>query len=123
VILVDTNIWIDHLHQADETLSGLLDDQNFWIHPFVIGEVMLGNLKDRQLTLEFFQDMPQAEIAMDNEVLSLIDDHELYGLGIGYVDAHLLASAKLMPGTRVWTRDKRLAAAAERLGLAFKSLH
>lgn len=123
MIIVDTNIWIDHLHRPDPTLSRLLADQRSWIHPYVIGEILLENLEDRRQTAEVLGDMPQAEIAMHEEVLSLIADHFLYGIGIGHIDAHLLASAMLMPGTRVWTRDKRLAAAAERMSLAFKPLH
>jgi hypothetical protein len=118
VILVDTSVWVDHLRAGDEALAGLLGDSEVLAHPFVIGELALGRLRQPELVLGALQDLPQAEVATDREVLHFIDRHALSGLGIGYVDAHLLAATRLTKGASLWTRDKRLLAAAQRLGLA-----
>lgn len=117
MILVDSSVWIDHLRQSDAEMAVLLDDHNVLIHPFVIGEIALGHLRHRQRILEALAELPEAIIAMDYEVMRLIEGHELHGLGIGYVDAHLIASARLTPAARLWTRDRRLRDAAARVGL------
>ena len=88
------------------------------MHPFVIGEIALGSLGSRVAILKELQKLPQAVIARESEVMTLIENSSLFGLGIGYVDVHLLTSAKLTDGLRLWTRDKRLTAAAAKLGLA-----
>jgi predicted nucleic acid-binding protein len=118
VILVDTSIWIDHLRVGDKRLIGLLDSESVLVHPFVVVEIALGNLLHRERVLRTLQDLPHASVATDQEVLRLIDRHALAGSGIGFVDAHLLAATRLTAGASLWTRDKRLFAAAERLGLA-----
>jgi predicted nucleic acid-binding protein len=118
VILVDTSVWIDHLRVDDKTLANLLDIGRVLAHPFVIGEVALGNLRRRDLVLHSLQRLPRAIVATDQEVLRFIDQHGLFGLGIGYVDAHLLAAVRLTAGASLWARDKRLFAAATQLGLA-----
>ncbi len=118
MILVDTSVWIDHLRQNDDALVHLLDDGRVLSHPCVTGELALGNLRNRDVIIGALQDLPQATIATHDEVLSFIEYHVLYGLGIGYVDAHLLAAARLSAGAALWTRDKRLHAASKRLGLA-----
>jgi hypothetical protein len=87
-------------------------------HPFVLGEIALGRLREPDLVLGLLADLPQAVVATDAEVLGFIRRHDLAGLGIGYVDAHLLTAARLTPDARLWTRDLRLAAAAHALGLA-----
>ncbi len=87
-------------------------------HPFVLGEIALGRLREPDLVLGLLADLPQAVVATDAEVLGFIRRHGLAGLGIGYVDAHLLTAARLTPDARLWTRDRRLAAAAHALGLA-----
>jgi predicted nucleic acid-binding protein len=87
------------------------------IHPFVIGELALGNLRQRDVVLDTISNLPGAKIAADEEVLAYINQHNLFGLGIGYIDAHLLASVRLTPNTLLWSRDKRLCAAAVKLGL------
>jgi predicted nucleic acid-binding protein len=117
VILVDTSVWIDHLRKADQALANLLDDGEVLAHPFVIGELALGGLRQRDIVLSSLLDLPQAEVANDEEVLNFINDHKLFGLGIGYIDAHLLASVRLTLGAVLWTRDKRLASVATRLAL------
>jgi predicted nucleic acid-binding protein len=117
LILVDTSVWIDHLRHDDSALACLLNAGEVVIHPFVIGELALGNLKQRDVILDTLSNMPRAKTASDEEALAFINQSKLYGLGIGYIDAHLLASVRLMPGTQLWTRDKRLSVAADQLGL------
>jgi predicted nucleic acid-binding protein len=123
MILVDTSVWVDHLRRDDKRLAGLLDTGGILSHTFVIGELALGDLRQRDLVLATLQDLPQASVATDREVLHFIGRHALFGLGIGYVDAHLLASVRLTAGATLWTRDKRLLGVAERLGLAADRLH
>ena len=123
MILVDTSIWIDHLRQRDERLSNLLNQGQVLAHPFVIGELALGRLQNRAAILGALQDLPQAPVAMEGEVLRFIEQNALYGMGIGYIDAHLLAAVRLAPGTALWTRDKRLLAASTSLGLVENVAH
>lgn len=118
MILVDTSVWIDHFRYGDATLADLLTARQVIAHPFVIGELALGNLHDREVILSTMRKLPQAAIVRPDELLHFIKQEALSGLGIGYVDAHLLAAARLTPGTSLWTRDKRLHAAAGKLGLA-----
>jgi predicted nucleic acid-binding protein len=92
-------------------------------HRFVTGELALGSLQNREMVLGCLQDLPQATVATDEEVMRFIAHHALFGIGIGYVDAHLLAAVRLSPGTLLWTRDKRLLAASTRLGLAAHFAH
>ena len=121
MILVDTSVWVDHLRESDEALAGLLEAGNVLAHPFVIGELALGNIPRRDLVLRALHDLPQASVATDREVLHLVDQHLLFGLGIGYIDAHLLAAVLLTAGAGLWTRDRRLERAADRLGLTTAS--
>ena len=123
MILVDTSIWIDHLRQSSERLVQLLGTGQVLAHPYVIGELALGSLQNRNAVLGALQNIPQAPVATDNEVLHLIETNALFGIGIGYIDAHLLAAARLSPGTMLWTRDKRLLDASTRLGLALAVVH
>jgi len=123
MILVDTSIWIDHLRQHDDRLSGLLNQGQVLAHPFVIGELALGNLQNRGAILGALQDLPQTPVATDGEALDFIQGNTLFGMGIGYIDAHLLAAVRLAPGAMLWTRDKRLLAAATKLGLAENPVH
>lgn len=91
-------------------------------YPFVIGELALGSLRAREQVIASLENLPQAVQARDDEVLDLITAKELFGLGIGYIDAHLIASTLLTAGSKLWTRDKRLAGAAARVGIAWKAL-
>ncbi len=118
MILVDTSVWIDHLKSSDLVLAGLLGTGRVLAHSFVTGELALGSLRQRRTVLESLRDLPQAIVASYDEVMMLIEQEQLYGLGIGFVDAHLLAAARLTPGTLLWTRDRRLRQAATRLGLS-----
>ena len=90
---------------------------------FVIGELALGNLQNRGAILDALQDLPQTPVATDSEVLGFIQENFLYGRGIGYIDAHLLAAVRLSPGAMLWTRDNRLLAAGKKLGLVENPLH
>ncbi len=123
MILADSSIWIDHLRAGDDRLAALLNAGRVLAHPFVIGELALGQLRQRDLVLGALRDLPQAVVAKDDEVLGFIGRTALFGLGIGYVDAHLLAAVRLTPDATLWTRDRRLHAAAERLSLAVPLSH
>ena len=118
MILVDTSVWVDHLRAGNAALAELLENQRVLAHPFVIGELALGRLRQRRIVLEALRNLPRASVAADHEVLLFIERESLFGIGIGYVDAHLLAATRLTEGASLWTRDKTLAAAANRLSLA-----
>jgi len=118
VILVDTSVWVDHLRKGDQVLGRLLFAGRVLAHPFIVGELSLGVLRQREAVLGALMDLPQATIATEEEVFRFIEANGLPGSGIGYMDAHLLAATRLTPGAALWTRDKRLSEVAERLGLA-----
>jgi predicted nucleic acid-binding protein len=118
VILADTSIWVQHLRSGDRQLAAFLDAGQVLAHPFVIGELALGYLHPRRVILAALADLPQARTAADGEILEFVERQALAGLGIGYVDVHLLAAVRLTADARLWTRDKRLHAVAGRLGLA-----
>ncbi len=118
MILVDTSIWIDHLRAGHSTLVRLLEREIVLTHPWVIGELALGHLSQRREVIGLLTSLPQATVATTDEVLTLVEGHRLYGLGIGYVDAQLLAATQLTPDAELWTSDQRLAAVASRLGCA-----
>jgi hypothetical protein len=99
-------------------MAACLEVQEILLHPFVIGELAMGSMPQYDATLASLNNLQQIEVARPDDVLHLIREHRLMGTGIGYVDAHLLASAKLFPGTQLWTRDRRLRQAAEVMGLA-----
>jgi predicted nucleic acid-binding protein len=115
VILVDTSVWVEHLRHGLPRLATLLQEGEVMIHPWVIGELACGNLRNRQQVLELLLGLPMATVASDTEVLLLIEREQLMGRGIGYIDAHLLASARLSH-CRLWTQDSRLAAVAPEQG-------
>jgi len=118
VILVDTSIWINHLKTGHSVLSQLLERSLVLGHPWVTGEVALGNLAQRGEVIGLLSRLPQAATATADEVLTLVERHHLYGLGIGYVDAQLLAATQLTPDAALWAADRKLVAAATRLGCA-----
>jgi len=118
LILVDTSIWIDHLRARDDQMVALLDSGMVLTHPFVIGELALGNIAARESVLRALSRLPRASVATDAEALHFIDHHALFGRGAGYVDIHLLAAVKLTGDAKLWTRDKRLHGIAVQLGLA-----
>jgi hypothetical protein len=118
VILADTSVWVDHLRSGDAALEGQLDAGEILMHPFVLGEISLGILPDRTRVLFSLKEIPEAAIAREEEVAQLIEGLELYGTGIGYVDAHLLVTVMFIRGATLWTRDKRLLALARQIGVA-----
>lgn len=118
MVLADSSIWIDHLREASAPLLELIAGDQLVMHPYVIGEVALGSIKDRDTIIGDMSDLTGCEVAEHDEVMALITRYRLHGRGIGHVDAHLLAATLLTPGTRLWTRDRRLREAAETLGIA-----
>ena len=123
MILVDTSVWIDHLRHGDVELTRLLNAGQVLTHRFVIGELALGNLQNRNIVLNSLQNLPQVTSASDEEALHFIENNSLFGKGVGYIDAHLLAAVRLSPDALLWTRDKRLLAESIRLGLGVKFTH
>ena len=123
MILADTSIWVDHFRAGDAMLANALERGDVLIHPFVIGETSLGSLKDRRRRLAPLGKLRMATMAKPAEIAALIEEKRLYGLGIGYIDVHLLASTLLTPDARLWTRDRRLHAVSERLGIAARLTH
>lgn len=120
MILVDTSVWVDHLRSGEPSLAAALDGGRVLMHPFVLGELACGNLKNRVQVLRLLSDLPSAPTATDTEALGLIERRALIGRGIGFVDVHLLASVALAGSGRLWTRDRRLAAVAARMEIAFE---
>ncbi len=118
-VLIDTSIWIDYLAHGDAQVAQLLHSEQVLMHPFVIGEIACGSLKDRDAVLRLLRDLPQAPLAQHEEVLELMRRHTLYGTGIGWIDAHLLSSVALSAQTQLWSRDRRLRDAAASMRCAF----
>lgn len=116
MILFDTSVWIQHIRSDLPRAVQLLQNREVLAHPFVTGELVMGNLRNRSVFLRSLSDLPQATKATDQEVLAFVEQNSLSGLGIGYLDAHLLASARLS-GATLWSIDRRLVEAAERLNL------
>jgi len=119
MVLVDTAIWVLHLKKGDARLKSLLEDGEVLCHPFIIGELACGNLKNRVEILSLLQALPQAKVAGHDEIMEFIEIHDLAGTGLGYVDVHLLASA-LLSKAPLWTADRSLSTAAEKLGIRFE---
>jgi len=119
MILVDTSVWVDHLRDGTPALAAALEQGRVLTHPFVLGELACGNLKNRSEVLQLLGELPAAPMATDPEALDFIERRALMGRGIGYVDVHLLASVALAGTSQLWTRDKRLAAVAADLELAY----
>ena len=119
MILVDTNVWADHLGKPDPRLTELLNTQQVHTHAHVIGELALGNLPQYALFIRYLQHLPSLRVASDAEVLALVQTHKLSGSGIGYSDAHLIASLFSTEDMLLWTRDKRLNTVAHRFGRAW----
>lgn len=116
MILVDTSLWVEHLRSTSRQLAAALMDGEVLGHPHVTGELACGNLRSRVTILQLLRDLPQAVLATEEEVLQCIEKNRLYGRGLGWTDAHLLASALLTPA-RLWTLDAALAREARRCGV------
>ena len=120
MILVDTSVWVDHLRNGNAQLVRLLDAGHVLVHPFIIGEVALGQIRQREMILTALADLPRTQVATEEEAMYFIERHALHGRGVGYIDVHLLAAVRLTAGAALWTVDKRLHAAADSLGLAME---
>lgn len=116
MILVDTSVWVEHFRHGAVGLETPLNDGQVVCHPFIIGELACGNLKNRSQILSLLDTLPMARLAEHEEVMHFIEKYRLMGKGLGYIDVHLLASAML---TRIslWTLDKRFATASTALGI------
>ena len=117
MVLVDTSVWVDHFRRGNDGLARLLNAGRVWSHEFVIGELASGNLRRRSQVLHYLSNLPRTATARHEEVLELIERRRLYGAGLGWVDAHLLTAA-LIEGFPLWTLDKPLVAAAERVSVS-----
>ncbi|RJP35519.1 MAG: type II toxin-antitoxin system VapC family toxin [Candidatus Omnitrophota bacterium] len=122
MVLVDTSVWIDHLRYGNQNLIERLNRAAVICHPYVIGELACGNLKNRKEILDLLQALPLAPLAEPEEILHFIDAGRFYGRGLGWIDVNLLASSRLM-GCHLWTLDTALASAAIDLDLNFELTH
>ena len=121
MILADSSIWIDHLRQHDERLATLIEQRQVLMHSLILGELACGSLGKRDWLLWRWQRMAQLESVSDSAALTFVERHSLMSKGIGFIDVHLLAATAAKAGTRLWTRDQRLAGIARKLGLAFSA--
>lgn len=119
MILVDTSVWIDHLHNTDPRLVGLLSADEVGCHPYVIEELALGSINQRAVFLELLGSLHRFPVLSHVEVMTLVDRRRLFGRGLSPVDAHLLGSVSLTGGARLWTRDKRLISACHDIGVSY----
>ena len=118
MVLVDTSVWVAHLRDGTIGLEERLEEGEVVCHPFIVGELACGNLKNRSEVLSLLQALPQAVLAEDEEVIQFIENHRLMGKGLGYIDVHLLASANLMKAP-LWTIDRHLNEVCSKMGLAY----
>jgi predicted nucleic acid-binding protein len=107
MVIVDTSVWVSHFREMNNELADLLDNGEVVCHPFIVGELACGNLKNRNQILSLLQALPMSIKAEHEEVLELIESKQLMGKGLGYVDIHLIASA-MLTGMSIWTLDKKL---------------
>ncbi len=119
MVLVDTSVWVSHFRSGTIRLDELLEEGKVVSHPFIIGELACGNLKNRQEILSLLDALPTATVAGYEEVLQFVENHRLIGMGLGYVDIHLLAAA-LLTGVPLWTNDRTLKSAAARLLIVYR---
>lgn len=118
MVLVDTSVWVAHLREGAIGLHALLDDGRVACHPFIVGELACGNIRNRLEILTLLQALPATLQAEHEEVMRFITDHRLMGKGLGYIDMHLLASAVLTK-VPMWTLDKRFAEISSTLGVGY----
>jgi predicted nucleic acid-binding protein len=116
MVLVDTSVWIDHFHKTNIRLTGLLEESFVLIHPYIVGELACGNIKNREEILKLLQSLPQIKVTNHNEIIYFIEKNKLYGKGLGYIDIHLLASC-IIDNAKLYTRDKKLINIAKELKL------
>ena len=123
MILADTTVWIDHFRATDPNIERLVDRLELYMHPFVIGELAMGSIADRQRAISAWREFPMAKVLRHEDLLALVEQHRLYSRGIGYTDANLLASVLTTSGMQLWTRDKRLFGLASEMGVAARVDH
>ena len=116
-MLVDTSVWINHFRRSNDDLEFFLEEGSVSMHPFVIGEIACGSLRRRKDVIDLLERLPRAPVATDREVMKFIEIEKLHGSGLGLIDVHLLASARLAHES-LWSADRRLRQTAVRLGLA-----
>jgi predicted nucleic acid-binding protein len=116
MILVDTSVWVDHFRNENSQLKAWLNDNEVIVHPFVIGELACGSMRNRNEVLNLLSELPEATVANHDEVLTFVENNRIYGTGIGWIDAHLVASA-LLSKSKLMTLDKPLSKIAAMLGL------
>lgn len=119
MILVDTSVWIDHFRTPVAALEHLIRAERAMCHPFILGELAVGHLRHWLEAVGALRALPQAKTASEGEFMALILNERLAATGLGFVDLHLLASCRATPGTKLWSRDKRLAKYAARLGVGW----
>jgi len=119
MILVDTSLWVTHLRKGHPDLAALLEEGKVSIHPFIIGELACGNLRNRSEILSLLNSLPVSVVAQHEEIMTFIDRHRLMGKGLGYVNVHLLA-ATVLSDIQLWTEDKALASASKVMGMEFR---
>jgi predicted nucleic acid-binding protein len=117
MILADTSVWVDHLRSENREMRNQLAQGGIVIHPLVIAELALGSLRDRSRTLALLDMLPQVKVAQLDEVRLMIESRRLYSLGIGLIDAELIASIFINSPTLLWTQDKPLRRVADALGI------
>jgi predicted nucleic acid-binding protein len=118
MVLVDTSVWIHHFRIGEPALQKLLGEEEVLTHPFIIGEIACGNITNRQEILSLLRALPGAKIGEEKEVLLFIEKHQLYGKGLGYIDAHLMVSS-LLSKSLFWTFDNKLKKASKQFGIFF----
>ncbi len=119
MVLVDTSIWISHFRKGNSHLKELLEDESVVCHPFIIGELACGGLKNRKEIISLLKALPQAQTAESDEILQFIESKRLFSAGLGFIDIHLLASS-LLTKVFLWTADKPLQRAAAKLNIFHK---
>ena len=123
MLLVDTSVWIEHLRKGMPALVTALEHGQVLMHPFVLGELACGNLRDRGRVLQLLRKLPFTPTATDDEALEFIEQRALIGRGLGYIDVHLLVATALTGAARLWTRDRRLADVARELELEYTAFN
>ncbi|OHB77508.1 MAG: ribonuclease [Planctomycetes bacterium RBG_16_55_9] len=118
MVLVDTSIWIVHLRYGHSGLQSLLEDSSVVSHPFIVGELACGTISNRTEIISSIQSLPMLDVVEQEELLLFIEQNHLMGIGLGFVDVHLMASA-MLDGIPLWTQDKRLKQACSRLNIDF----
>ena len=118
MVLVDTSVWVSHLRDGNPGLEKLLNDGEVVCHPFIVGELACGNLKNRKEILTSLQSLPMTILAEDGEVLKFIENHQLMGKGLGYIDVHLMAAA-VITDVPLWTFDKILDKLTKKIGISY----